>query len=116
MVLVQLDLVGSSQVPYLTSKIGKGSLGCSSLFPEEAANTPGGEIVVLIQGRGTNGHGEHLPWGIRFVRLVSVHYWGGGTVDAPGHLIQLIAGSKGLEVVQSGRSCLVGPRMIATLA
>ncbi len=99
MVFVQLDLVGSSQVPYLMMEIGKGSVGRSSLFPEEAANTPGGEIIILIEGSGNNGRGEHLPLGICFVWLVGVRCWGGGTVDASWHPIRLIVGSKGLEVV-----------------
>jgi hypothetical protein len=82
-----LDLVGSSQVPYLTTEISKGSLGCLSLFPKETAYTPGGEIIVLVQRSGTNGRGEHLPWGICFVWLVGVHRWGGGAVDVSGHPI-----------------------------
>jgi hypothetical protein len=112
-VFVRLDLIGSSQVPYLTTETGKGSIGHSSLFPEEAANTLSGEIIVLIKGSGTNGQGEHLPWCICFVWLVGVRCQGGGTVDASWHPSQLIIGSKGLEVIQCR---VVGPGTIATLA
>ena len=56
-----MDLVGSSQVPYLTTETGEGSVGHLSLFPEEAVNTLSGEIVVLIKGSGTSGHVERLP-------------------------------------------------------
>ncbi len=99
MVFVRLDLIGLSQVPYLMIEISKSSIGCLSLFPEEAANTPGSEIVVLIEGSGTNNRGEHLPWGICFVWLVNVYCRGGGTVNVSGHTIPLIVRSKGLEVV-----------------
>ncbi len=62
-------------------------------------NTLGGEITVLIQGSGTSGRSERLPWRICFVWLVDVRYWGGGTMDVLGHPIQLIVGLRCLKVV-----------------
>ncbi len=98
-VSVQLDLVGSSQVPYLTMEISKGSVSCLSLFPEETAYTPGGECIGFLQGSGTNGCGKRLQWGICFVQLGSGGCRGGGDVVASRHLIRLIIRTKRLEII-----------------
>jgi hypothetical protein len=47
-VFVRMDLVGPSQVLYLTTEISKGSVGCASLIPEETAYTTGGEVIVIV--------------------------------------------------------------------
>ncbi len=98
-VLVQLDLIGSSQVPYLATEISKGSVSCSSLFPEETAYTPGSEFIVFVQGSGTNGRGERLPWGICVVWLGGGSRQGGGAVVVLGHLIRLIIRPKCLKII-----------------
>jgi hypothetical protein len=65
-----------SHVPYLATEVGKGSICCASLFLEEIANTPGGKIVILVQGSGTNGCCERLPLRIDIAWMVRVRRQG----------------------------------------